>query len=145
MVFEPRRAVLAVGRQCDPRLQPVHTARLVAFGGGCALGVRDTGARGHPVDVTALDRLHRAGGIAVHEPPFEEVRQRRQPEMGVRVDVDRNSRGQIIGTDVVGEDERSDHAVTAPRQQPMHDRIADGAFAGLDQQCDCICGHVDRS
>jgi hypothetical protein len=65
--------------------------------------------------------------------------------MGMRVDVDGDSRGQVIGPHMVGEDEWSDHAVSAERQQPMHDAIADGAFAGLDHQRDCVCAHGDRS
>jgi hypothetical protein len=41
-----------------------------------------------------------------------------------------------------GEDEWTDHPVSAPRQQPMHDAVADGPLAGLDQQRDGIGGHA---
>ena len=74
--------------------------------------------------------------------------------MRVGVDVDPASRGQRLRTEVVGEDERSDHPATVVGQQALDGAVAHRALAGFDHQLDgghrqilapTVCGIVANS
>src|SRR3546814_7360688 len=83
---EPGIRFLTFVRQRYPGLDAVHRT---AFGPQLleALGMGDTPARGHPVDLARPDRLLGADAVAMHDLAIEQVGDRRQADMRMRTDI----------------------------------------------------------
>jgi hypothetical protein len=71
--------------------------------------MNDSPARGHPVYRPGFDPLHATEAVPVHDLSFEQVRERGNTNMRVRPDVDTGSWLELCGSDMVEENERSDH------------------------------------
>src|SRR3546814_17209234 len=83
---EPGIRFLTFVRQRYPGLDAVHRT---AVGPQLleALGMGDTPARGHPVDLAGPDRLFGADAVAMHDLAIEQVGDRRQADMRMRTDI----------------------------------------------------------
>src|SRR3546814_10018608 len=83
---EPGIRFLTFVRQRHPGLDAVHRT---AVGPQLleALGMGDTPARGHPVDLARPDRLLGADAVAMHDLAIEQVGDRRQTDMRMRTDI----------------------------------------------------------
>src|SRR3546814_1155378 len=102
---EPGIRFLTFVRQRHPGLDAVHRT---AVGPQLleALGMGDTPARGHPVDLARPDRLLGADAVAMHDLAIEQVGDRRQTDMRMRTDIGlaRQARLHQLGSHAVEED-----------------------------------------
>ena len=95
-VFEPRRTVLDLVREGDPDLHAEHVQADRAVVGEGAFGVGDAFAGRHPVHGTGLDRLDGARRVAVFDPSGQQVRERRETDVWVRIDVHADTRSEVL-------------------------------------------------
>src|SRR5690606_41886476 len=74
----------------------------------------------------------------MHDLAGEEVRDRRQPDMRVRTDIDvaRNSRLEDDRAHVIEEDERADHPALRERQHPADVEAPETALPACDDDLD---------
>ena len=86
-MLEQRHHLLVIARQANPGLQAEHPRATGTNLRSRALGVRDAAARDQPVDVTGADRLLGSEAVAMDELAGDQIRDRRQPDVRVRLDV----------------------------------------------------------
>src|SRR5882757_830939 len=77
----------------------------------------DAAARRHPIDVARPDRLNAAYAVAVNHLAFEQVGQRGQADMRMRTHVLSLPGTKHRRSEVVEEDERTDHPALRRRQR----------------------------
>jgi hypothetical protein len=95
----------------------------------------------HPVDVAGTDRLHEAERVAMLDCAFEQVGDRRQPDVRMRAHVDTIAGFEPNRAHMVEEHERPDVAREDMRQSAPHlEAAAEVVFARIDDQ-DCIVVH----
>ena len=126
---EARFALLKGLRQAGPELQPVRASPLAQELLRRALGVRDTAARGHPVDRAGLDRLHRADAVTVDHSAFEKVGYGRESDVRMRTHVVLARLLALLGPEMIEEEKRAYGLLLRRGQQTTHLRIADFAQA----------------
>src|SRR5262245_46309248 len=109
---------------------------VVSLGTGLleALRVRDTAPRSHPVHFSWVNRLLEAETVPVHDLATEQIRNRRQADVGMRPHVHglRDAARKRHRTDVVEEDKGPDHAPRRGGQYAPHLETAEIAAALLD-------------
>jgi len=127
-VLERRRRVLQRFRQRDPELQAVAAVRAADQLLRRPLRVDDAAPGRHPVDRPRLDPLDDAGRVAVDDRAFEQVGERRQPDVRMRADVVVLVGGDVDRPEVVEEDEGADRTAVGGRQQPAHHEAAAEVF-----------------
>src|SRR5207244_4518072 len=123
---EARFGLLALRRQRHPGLNTVHPAALFArflepF------RMRDAVTGDHPVHLPRPDRLFGSQTVAMHDLAFEEVGNRRKTDMRMRAHVHgaRDSAWEIDRTDVIEEDEGTNHPPVRMRQHAAHFKTAE--------------------
>src|SRR5260370_41322037 len=77
----------------------------------------DAAARRHPVYVARVNRLNIAHAVAVNDLAFEQVGQRRQADMRMRTHVLSFSDTKHHRSEMIQEDERTDHPPLRGRQR----------------------------
>ena len=135
VVQERRLHLLELERQCDPGLDAVQPRRDGEVVAG-ALGVHDAAAGRHEVHGTGLDELPIAQAVAVHDLAFEEVSDRREPDVRMRAHGDAVVRRKHGGPHVIEEHERPHHAPFRRGQYAANVEFAEAAHARLDRQLD---------
>ena len=98
--------------------------------------MHDTAAGRHPVHCAGLDALDRTEAVAVDHAAFEQVGHGREPDMRVWPHVHALTGSERDRTEMIEEDERADHLGGKGRQQPLHNKAAQIASAGLECQHD---------
>ena len=122
MVLERRRPVARGVGLSDPQLHAVQHTSIPA---GRLLGVRDTVAGGHQVQLAGPDHLLRTEAVAVEDLTVEQPRHRLQPDVGMRSDVDAVLLGDQRRSHVIEEAPRADTSPRPSRQRPAHLQLAD--------------------
>jgi hypothetical protein len=107
--------------QRHPRLDTVHRATF----GACfleALGMGDAAAGDHPVHFAGLDGLDHAHAVAMHDFPIEEIGDGGEANVWMRTNIHagRKPGREVLGTDVIEENERADHVPPRERQHTSH-------------------------
>ncbi len=133
MVMERGRGLLVGLRQGDPGLDAVHAVAGGALGRRRALGVDDTAAGRHPVDVAGPDHLVETEAVAVLDRTVEQIRDRGQADVRMRPHVHADAGRHLRGADVVEEHERPQVAPQDMRQEAGDLEMADVVDAGLDR------------
>ena len=133
MVLEPGIAVPDLVGLRDPELHPLQRP---AVGAGVLLGVDDAPSRGHQVHLARADQLLRAEAVAVQDSALHQPRDRLQPRVRVRADVEPSGLGDLGRAHVVGEAPGADRAQPAARQDAAHlhpPDLGSGAVVDLDR------------
>ena len=87
---------------------------------GRALGMDDAAAGRHPVDLAGADRNRGAERIAMHDLAVEQIADGGEPDMGMRPHVEAIAVAEFSRSEMVEENEWSDHARTRRRQRPAY-------------------------
>src|SRR5262249_48070041 len=89
----------------------------------------------HPVDVARADRARRPEAVAVEDLALEEVRHRREVDVRMRAHVEAAAGRERRRAEVVEEEEGTDGAPLARRQQAAHrEAVAEIALARVDHE-----------
>ena len=137
-MLELRRSVLMRLRQGDPSLDPVSAVRLRARLGGRSLRMRDAAPRHHPIDVAGTNDLVRSHAVPVLNLAKQEIRDGREPDMGVGTHVGSLPRGDVRRSKMVKEDERTDHLALLGGKGATHLEAAEIDRAWHDQRFDGV-------
>src|SRR4029077_15609086 len=121
--------LLMVLRQSNPSLnaEQLSSRRIAGIRG--PLRVNDTGARGHPIDFTRLDRLHCPEVIAMHDFAGEQVGHRRETYMGMRAYFKGPALNQLQRPELIKEDKGTHRSALTRWQCPHHVETANIAPA----------------
>ena len=101
-----------------------------------ALGMHDAAAGRHEVHGAGLNQLPIAQAVAMHDLAFEQIRDRREPDVRMRAHGDAVARRKHGGPHVIEKHERPDHAPLRRRQHAANVELAEAAHARLDRQLD---------
>jgi hypothetical protein len=116
-------------RERHPHLQSVNRLAIDTVLGSCSFRMDDAASGGHPVDFAWLDRDRGAETIAVHDFAIEQISDGREPDVGVRTNVQPVAGTEFGRAKMIEEDKRADHSCPGRRQRPPHGEISkvDGA------------------
>src|SRR5690606_41561567 len=114
----PYTTLFRSGRQGEPDLEAVRAVLVGAHFQRFALGMHDGATGGHPVDVAREDLLDVAEAVAMHDAALEQVGHRRQPDMGMRTDVDTLAGCKAHRPHVIDKHATSDGSLVAAGQEP---------------------------
>jgi hypothetical protein len=137
-VFKHRRDLLAILGQGKPGLQARYGVVAAAGFLRRALGMDNAAAGRHQVHVAGFDHHLGAERIAVANGAVEQIGHRRQPDMGMRPDVERLAGAQDRRAHAVEEDERADQPPARGRQGAANLEAADVAGVRHDHQFDRV-------
>ena len=133
VVRESRFRLLALNRQSDPGLNPVHPVPLRArlFK---TFGMGDSASGNHPVHFSRPNRLFRIQTVAVHDLAREQIGNRRETDMGVRPHIDgaRNARRKIHRSHMIEKCEWTNHPLPAIRQHAAHRKTSKTSHSLFD-------------
>src|SRR3569623_3075941 len=82
--------------------------------------MHDAASRRHPVDLAGPDCQLGAEAVAVHDLAVEQIGHRREPDMGMRSDIESGAGAEFGRAEVIEKDEWPDHARTRRRQGAAH-------------------------
>ena len=103
-----------------------------------SLRMRDAAPRHYPVDVAGTNDLVRAHAVPVLNLAKQEIRDGREPDMGVGTHVGSPPRGDVRRSKMVKEDERSDHLALLGGKGVTHLEAAEIDRARHDQRFDGV-------